>query len=183
MSFSNETKVPDTLSLARSAAIGAGDMSLAVRGELTRILATNGNNRRKALRAGFEELLQREALSRAEMTELSAIVDQIFEEPQGPHPKTAERLRACYRKLILDSSSSPAALAIASVVNSLLNSSIAKNDEPKEAVASSREGDVLFGSFGAVVGAGIGWGIGGPIGAGVGAVVGAAVGVCIEEGE
>ncbi|MGI5143635.1 MULTISPECIES: hypothetical protein [unclassified Streptomyces] len=143
-------------------------------------MAANGGDRQRALHSGFDELVKRDGLRRTEATELVAIFRLLFDAPEGTDPNLARRVRAYYGELILDPCSSPVALAIVSVVNSLLTPSSASSGEP--AMKAISTGDALFGGFGAVVGAGIGWGFGGPIGAGIGAVVGAAVGICIEEG-
>jgi hypothetical protein len=174
-----ETRTPDTSVQARASAICAGDLSLAVRAELTRLMAANGGDRRKALPAGFDQLVERNVLSRPDATDLAAIVDALFDASAGPDTPLAQQVRRYYRTLTLDTGSSPAALAIASVLNSLLSPSIANGNEPLRQAVSR---DIAGGAVGAVVGAGIGAGFGGPIGAGVGAVVGAAVGVCIAEG-
>ena len=105
----------------------------------------------------------------------------FFAAPDGHDPKLAHRASTYFQALSVDFDSSPAALAIASVISSLTSPSKAAGTGNPQA-AASRAGDAAFGGFGAVVGAGIGWGIGGPIGAGIGAVVGGAVGVCISEG-
>jgi len=171
-----EATTTDTAALARAAAMSAGDLSVAVRAELARLLAANGGDRRKALPSGFDELVARKAVSRTEATELAAIMDLLFD---GPDTNLAQRVRAYYRKLILNPGASPAALAIASVINSLLTPSTVSSGDLKPQAVS--KGDVIGAGVGAVIGAGIGAGFGGFIGAGVGAVVGAAVGVCIEE--
>lgn len=129
------------------------------------------------MKTGFDVLVQRSALSQAEAGELAPIVDMLFDAPNG-NPDIAQRVRAFYRKAALDPNSTSTALAIASVINSLVGSGAAPRGETIAPALSS--GDGLFGGTGAVIGAGIGFGFGGPLGAGVGAVVGAAVGVCIE---
>jgi hypothetical protein len=108
-------------------------------------------------------------------------MEMFFAAPDGHDPKLAHRASTYFQALSVDFDSSPAALAIASVISSLTSPSKAAGTGNPQA-AASRAGDAAFGGFGAVVGAGIGWGIGGPIGAGIGAVVGGAVGVCISEG-
>jgi hypothetical protein len=172
------TATPEAL-LARTTAMSAGDMSLAVRAELGRLLTAGGGDRRKALPAGLDELVGRNALTKAEATELGRIVDRLFDVPDGSDPQLAQEIRTYYRALTLDPASSPAALAVASVVNSLVGPRAASGGELSARAIST--GDVGFGAVGALVGAGIGWGFGGPVGAGIGAVVGAAVGVCIEK--
>jgi hypothetical protein len=164
---------------ARWLATSAGHLTHAVRAELGRLLVKNGGDRRKALAAGFAELATRKTLHATEAKELAAIMEMFFNAPDGQDPKLAERASTYFNVLTLDAGSSPAALAIASVISSFTSSTKGTGSRHAHAVST---GDAVFGGFGAVVGAGIGFGFGGPIGAGIGAVVGAAVGVCIEEG-
>ena len=125
----------------------------------------------------------RKILHAKEATELAAIMEMFFDAPSGQDTKLAHRASTYFQALSVDFDSSPAALAIASVISSLTSpSKAAGGGTPHVAAAASRGQDAAYGGFGAVIGAGIGWGIGGPIGAGIGAVVGGAVGVCISEG-
>jgi len=165
----------------RSLAMSAGHLTRAVSAELGRLLVANGGDRRKALAAGFGELVTRKALQTTEATELAAIMEMFFDAPHGDDPKLAQRASTYFDVLTLDPGSSSAALAIASVISSLTSPTKARGAGSQQTAAVST-GDVIGGGFGAVVGAGIGFGFGGPIGAGIGAVVGGAVGVCIEEG-
>ncbi len=166
----------------RGLAMSAGHVTVAMRAELGRLLAASRGDKRKALAAGLAELHNRKIVHAKEATELAAIMEMFFDAPDGQDPKLAKRASTYFHTLSLDFDSSPAALAIASVISSLTAPKKAGGTGNPQAAAASRAGDAVFGGFGAVVGAGIGWGIGGPIGAGVGAVVGAAVGVCISEG-
>ena len=166
----------------RGLAMSAGHVTVAMRAELGRLLAASRGDKRKALAAGLAELHNRKIVHAKEATELAAIMEMFFDAPDGQDSKLAKRASTYFHKLSLDFDSSPAALAIASVISSLTAPKAAGGGGTHAAAAASRGGDAVFGGFGAVVGAGIGWGIGGPIGAGVGAVVGAAVGVCISEG-
>jgi len=175
-----ETYLPaaDASLLARTTAMSAGDLSLAVRTELGRLLAAGDGDRRKAVPAGLDELVGRKALTKAEAADLGRIMDRLFDVPDGSDPQLAQEIRTYYRALTLDPASSPVALAVASVLNSLVRPGTAGNGGLRRQAVST--GDAVFGGTGALIGAGIGWGFGGPVGAGVGAVVGAAVGVCIE---
>lgn len=164
---------------ARSLAISAGQLSVAVSAELGRLLVANRGDRRKALAAGFTELTARKTLHAKEATELAAIMEMFFDSPDGQNSKLAMQASSYFHALIMDAGSSPAALAIASVITSLTSPSKTP-DSSKSQKVSVTKGDAAFGGFGAVVGAGIGFGFGGPIGAGIGAAVGAVVGVCIE---
>jgi hypothetical protein len=168
--------------LGRGVAMSAGHLTVAMRAELGRLLAASRGDKRKALAAGLSELHTRKILHAKEATELAAIMEMFFDAPDGHDPKLAHRASTYFQALSVDFDSSPAALAIASVISSLTSPSKAAGTGNPHAAAASRAGDAVFGGFGAVVGAGIGWGIGGPIGAGIGAVVGGAVGVCISEG-
>ena len=179
MEHERGTKMADVSSTVRAAAISAGDVSVAVRSELRRLRAENDGDRQKAVHAGLTELVKRDTLAESEAKELAAIFDLLFAVPDGADPKLAKRVQAYYQALVLNPVSSPAAIAVASVLNTLVSSGAADGGRPK-AMALSRQ-DALFGGVGALVGAGIGFGFGGPIGAGVGAAVGAAVGVCMED--
>lgn len=163
----------------RSFALSAGQITRAVSSELGRLLVANGGDRRKAVAAGFAELATRKHLQAKEATELADTMEMLFNAPDGQDPKLSQRASAYFHALILDPSSSPAALAIASVINSLTVPTKAASAGSPQAAAATKA-DALFGGFGAVIGAGIGAGFGGPLGAGIGAVVGAAVGVCLE---
>jgi hypothetical protein len=166
----------------RSLAMSAGHITLAVSAELGRLLAAHGGDRRKALAAGFAELTTRKTIQPKEATELAAIMEMFFDAPHGQDSKLAKRASTYFHALVLDAGSSPAALAVASVITSLTSPTKAPDaGSTQKAAAAVSKGDVVFGGFGAVVGAGIGFGFGGPIGAGIGAAVGAAVGVCIEK--
>ena len=165
----------------RSLAMSAGPLTLAVSAKLGRLLVANRGDRRKALAAGFAEMTTRKTLHAKESAELATIMEMFFNAPDGQDPVLAQRASTYFHALILDPGSSPAALAIASVISSLTSRTKAAGDGTPQTAAAVSKGDAVFGGFGAVVGAGIGFGFGGPIGAGIGAVVGAAVGVCIKE--
>ncbi|MET9022666.1 hypothetical protein ABZV93_22060 [Actinopolymorpha sp. NPDC004070] len=169
----------DSSLAVRGTVISAGDISVTVRSALRRLRADNDGDRQKAVHAGLDELVSREALTRDEAKELSAIFDLFFASPDGTDPKLVRRVQAFYQGLVLDQGSSPAAVAVASVLNSLVSKRPADGDQP--APRSLKAGDAVFGGTGALVGAGIGFGFGGPIGAGIGAAVGGAIGVCIED--
>jgi hypothetical protein len=160
--------------------MSAGHITSSVSAELGRLLAANGGDRRKALAAGFAELTTRKTIHAKEATELAAIMEMFFEAPDGQDSKLAKRASAYFHALVLDAGSSPAALAVASVITSLTAPTKAADAGGTLKAAAVSKGDAVFGGFGAVVGAGIGFGFGGPIGAGIGAAVGAAVGVCVE---
>jgi hypothetical protein len=82
MEQTDKTRTQDTAMLARATAMSAGDVSIAVRAELTRLLAANGGDRWKALPSGFGRLVEQEALSKAEAAELQGV-------PQSSFPRSA----------------------------------------------------------------------------------------------
>jgi hypothetical protein len=144
--------------LGRGVAMSAGHLTVAMRAELGRLLAASRGDKRKALAAGLSELHTRKILHAKEATELAAIMEMFFAAPDGHDPKLAHRASTYFQALSVDFDSSPAALAIASVISSLTSPSKAAGTGNPQA-AASRAGDAAFGGFGAVVGAGIGWGI------------------------
>ena len=163
---------------SRWLAISAGQISTAVSAELGQLLVASRGDRRKAEVAGLDEMATRKILHAKEATELSAIMELFFDAPNGQDAKLAHRANTYLQALIVDSGSSPAALAIVSVIKSLTQTK-ASAAVGQPTAAAVTKGDLLFGGVGAVIGAGIGAGFG-PIGIGIGAAVGAAVGVCIE---
>ena len=165
----------------RLSAMSAGPLALAVSAELGRLMVANRGDRRKALAAGFAEMATRKTLHAKEATELAKIMEMFYDAPDGQDPKLAERASAYFQALILDPASSPAAVAIASVITSLTSPTKTAGAGSLKKAAAAKAGDGLYGGVGAVIGAGIGFGFGGPIGASIGAVVGAAVGICINE--
>jgi hypothetical protein len=162
---------------SRWLAISAGQISTAVSAELGQLLVASRGDRRKAVTAGLNEMATRKILQAKEATEVSAIMEMFFDAPNGQDAKLSHRANTYLQTLFVDPGSSPAALAIVSVVKSLTSQTKASAAVSKPTAAAVTKGDVLFGGVGAVIGAGIGAGFG-PIG--IGAAVGAAVGVCIE---
>jgi hypothetical protein len=167
--------------LGRGVAMSAGHLTVAMRVELGRLLAASRGDKRKALAAGLSELHTRKILHAKEATELAAIMEMFFAAPDGHDPKLAHRASTYFQALSVDFDSSPAALAIASVISSLTSPSKAAGTGNPQA-AASRAGDAAFGGFGAVVGAGIGWGHRRPDRRRYRRRRRRAVGVCISEG-
>jgi hypothetical protein len=105
--------------LGRGVAMSAGHLTVAMRVELGRLLAASRGDKRKALAAGLSELHTRKILHAKEATELAAIMEMFFAAPDGHDPKLAHRASTYFQALSVDFDSSPAALAIASVISSL----------------------------------------------------------------
>jgi hypothetical protein len=104
--------------LGRGVAMSAGHLTVAMRAELGRLLAASRGDKRKALAAGLSELHTRKILHAKEATELAAIMEMFFAAPDGHDPKLAHRASTYFQALSVDFDSSPAALAIASVITS-----------------------------------------------------------------
>jgi hypothetical protein len=134
--------------LGRGVAMSAGHLTVAMRVELGRLLAASRGDKRKALAAGLSELHTRKILHAKEATELAAIMEMFFAAPDGHDPKLAHRASTYFQALSVDFDSSPAALAIASVISSLTSPSKAAGTGNPQA-AASRAGDAAFGGFGA----------------------------------
>jgi hypothetical protein len=171
----------------RSLAIAAGDLQVAIRREVQRLLAEHQGNTMSALKVGLERLRSAEHIHGAEFDTLVGVCESVFAADRGKlDAKIAyEKTRSAYDQLLLDGSSSPVALTILSVLSSAysLAFSTAGSHVGEHLIAAkiSQGGDIgLAGGvvLGTIVGGIIG-GFGGAILGGViGGVVGTAVGLC-----
>lgn len=169
----------------RTIAIAAGDLQVAVRREVQRLLEEHKGNPMGAVRVGLERLLSDGAISSSEFTALSEVCESVFAAERGKiDAKTAyQRTRTVYDQLLLDNGSSPIALATLSVLSAAYTSALsgaspgavvlaAKSDVPGQIGIA---GGLLIGG---IIGGSIG-GLGGAvIGGVVGGIVGGAVGIC-----
>jgi hypothetical protein len=171
----------------RSLAIAAGDLQVAIRREVQRLLTEHHGNAMSALKVGLERLRSAEQIRAAEFDTLVDVCESVFAADRGKlDAKIAyEKTRSAYDLLLLDSGSSPVALTILSVLSSAysLTFSTAGSTMGEHLVAAKigQGGDIgLAGGvvLGTIVGGLIG-GLGGAIIGGViGGVVGTAVGLC-----
>lgn len=190
----NSTFVGDgALSAAvRAFAMNAGDMSLTIQSEVTRIMNQQGNSQVKAVRVGIDHLLKESYISPREAADLKAICNHVFGSTRAGADisKAASQVQQLYRNMTVSMKSSSAALAIASAACAQLNA--AHTDEktigPKTLLISvsgtpgARAGAIIGGVLGAVFG-GLGGGLlGAGIGGAIGTGVGAAVGYCNDKG-
>ena len=171
-------KVPidnSTFSTERVIALSAGDINQAVRKRVSEILARNPKNIAATFKEGFQELVDRGAISAAEsqiLAKLFRLLLDVTRDRTDPEDAFLE-IRTTYHEMIADQGSSAVALAIAGVASSSF--SLDKNSPLK--VNKTAGG---FGAgIGALTGAGIGFGIGGPIGGAIGGVIGGAVGATV----
>jgi hypothetical protein len=170
-----------TLSAAhqRAIAISAGDLQVAVKREVVRLVDQFKGDTLSAAKVGLERLRTDELISLPEFNLLSEICEAVFAAQRGKIDlKTAhDRVRCVYDELLLDTGSSPVAIAIASVAAGAY-ASVSSNDSAPGKMAATRNPNApdLGMVGGAIIGAGIGGAIGGFVGGGLGAVIGGIVG-------
>ncbi|MGC2448779.1 MAG: hypothetical protein WA477_14120 [Candidatus Sulfotelmatobacter sp.] len=161
----------------RTMAIAAGDLHIAVRQEVIRLLEEHKNNPLSVAKYGLERLRAEGQLTEQEFISMSQICDAVFAAQRGKIDSGTAyaTVRRVYDQLLVDGGSSPMALAIASVASGALASNPG-DPRPAAALAASRSnGDIgLVG--GVIVGGIIGGVIGGAGGAIIGGVIGGIVG-------
>jgi hypothetical protein len=160
---------------ARAIALGAGDMSQAIRRRVAELLRSNRNNIFEVLKVGLQELVARKAISTGESQRLNDIFRLVMDvERDRADPEDAYlKIRGMYHEMAIDQQCSSAALAIAGVASSSF--ALEKNSPLKVNKTAGAAGAIA----GAATGVGIGWGIGGPIGGAIGGVIGGAVGATV----
>lgn len=180
----NLTISSNDLSNAKAIAISSGDLSIAIRNEVIKIMESNKNNVYQSVKEGLKELLKRECISAEELDELQNICDTIFNTLRGKLESEDAffSIRNIYSNLLINKNSSPTALAIASVSSSIFtyekSNSVNIRILPGDAAAGALTGGIIGATFGAATGGFIGAGIG----AAIGAAAGAAIGWCNENG-
>src|SRR3954447_24935465 len=132
-----ETTAHNGSILVRASAISAGDFGSALRAELALLLKAGDGGRRKALPLALAQLVERGGLTKTEATELGALVDLLFDSPDATDTSMARRVSAYYRKLVLDPSLSPIALAVVSVINSFYAPQPANSGSPQGPVVAA----------------------------------------------
>lgn len=167
---------------ARTMAIGAGDLSIAVRNEVKSILSKNRNNVRRALVESLSILKERELINEGECPLLEDVLGHLLRSVRGKgDPEEAYfAIQRTYNALLIDQSSSPTALAIASVAKSAFD--LEKSNSVSLAPNSTGAGAAVGAAIGAAIGGLAGGWIGAGIGAAIGGAAGAAIGWCNETG-
>jgi hypothetical protein len=169
---------------AKSIAVSAGDLSVAVREEVRKIInkKENKNNILKSIYSGLDELLERGVISEKEVKPLKRICGHLLLatlENKDEENKEKDRedaffaIKKLYNEMLADQECSPAALSIASVIHSSFG--FEKSNSVKIIPETTGAGAAM----GAIIGAGFGAGFGGPIGAGIGGAIGGIVGAAI----
>ena len=179
----------DNIHAVRSFAMNAGQFAVLVSREVARVMAEHKNNQAKSIHYGIDRLLQAGCVSEAETATLKKIANLVLGATrQGADvAQAAAEAGQLYHGLMMISSSSPVALAIASAASSSLSAqheSTMTQSGHEVALASvtitpagpgtgAVIGGILGGLFGSVFGP-----IGAGVGAGIGAAAGAGIGYC-----
>lgn len=162
---------------ARTLAASAGDHRVAVMREVRRLLHDNEGNQLKAVEAGLDRLAQDGLITRRDHSDLGKICAYVFaaQMRDDSQEAAASKVQAVYDGMLVSSTSSAVALAIASIASSRPAAPRVERDAASESTEAriSRSDKVDTGIVGgAVAGAVIGGAIGGPGGAIIGSVVG-----------
>lgn len=168
------------LATVKAIAISSGDISVAVSEEVSKRFPSKKRNALRTVNEGLKELLERELITAKEHVELQTICKLFVEAVVGK--KDAEdsffAIRKAYQSMILNQSTSPVALAIASTANSSFN--FVKSNSVTITPGNTGTGAVVGAIIGGIVGGLMGGGLGAGIGAAIGAAAGAAIG-CSNE--
>jgi hypothetical protein len=164
---------------ARTLAVSAGDHRVAVMREVHRSLAEG--DQLQAANAGIDRLVRARLITDQDRESIEQICGHVFASQKGDSPSEVAfaHVRVIYDRMLLDTSSSPVALAIASIASSGSTPAIPDDpDRPDPVVrAMGRSDQVDMGIVGgAVSGAVVGGLLGGPGGAIVGGVIGGIAG-------
>lgn len=168
---------------ARSIAMSTGDLSTAIRREFERVLDEQNGSQLEATKVGIDELVKRDLIHSDEVEDLKLLCDLVFQAVEGETEtsEAAATVRKIYHRMVLDSHGSPAALGIASAVNSIFDDGAEFRDSARDITIvpqNAATGAVVGALAGAGAGAALGGGVGAAIGAAVGAAVGAVFGAC-----
>jgi len=105
---------------ARNIAMGAGELSVAVRREVARIMIQQHGHQLSALKVGVNELLERGLIESGEVQDLNLICELVFpgsERKKIGSQAAAAKIQELFQKMSINSNCSPVALAVASVAN------------------------------------------------------------------
>jgi hypothetical protein len=161
----------------RELAIAAGDYRAAVMREVRRLLAESHGNQFLAAKAGLERLSDAGLITVQDDRALGQICEAVFAAQRGKlgTDDAFGRVRAIYDQMLVDTSTSPVALAIASIASSRrLTSASGEAGLPEGVMAAmSRSDQVDMGIVGGAIGGAV---IGGVIGGAGGAIIGGVIG-------
>jgi hypothetical protein len=168
----------------RAVATGAGDWSVVVVREVSKILAAERKRRPETLARCVDELRSRDFISDEEAKDLKQIMAAFFNAIRGKTDGGVDHVTILdrYGRLCLDRNASPVAVAIASVAarNVVVPTAAPWTHEKFAAAIKITPGSTGAGALtGAVIGGAIGGAVGGAAGAGLGAMIGAAAGASV----
>jgi len=165
----------------RAVAAGAGDWSVVVVHEVSRIMAAERKRRPEALARCIDELRSREFISDEETKDLKQIMAAFFGAVRGKTEIGADRVTILdrYGRLCFDRNASPVAVAIASVAARNLVTAPRPPAGVVPAITITPGNTGVGALTGAVIGGTIGGAVGGTVGAGLGALIGASAGAAV----
>ena len=176
----------------RALAISAGELSIAIRNEVKKILQENHHSISRSLDSGLKELVSRELISSQECENLDGICKHLLNAIRGKEAGEQAYLaiKSTYHRMLIDPSTSPAALSIASVAHSAFDIEDSGSGSPEKTMAqvvitpmSTGAGAAIGAIIGGVIGGLAGGGLGAGLGAAIGGAAGAAIGWCNENGK
>ena len=182
--FTTSFKDINEFSNARTIAISAGDLSVAVRNEVIRIMESNKNTVLPSIIDGLNELLERKLITSKEFEVLKDICELIFKSIRGKidGEDAFFSIRKYYSSMLIDQNSSPTALAIASISSSVFDFEKSNSVSVTIIPGNAGSGAVIGGVFGGIIGGIVGGGLGAGLGAAIGGAAGAAIGWCNDKG-
>jgi hypothetical protein len=165
----------------RALAVSAGDYRVSVMREVHRMLAQAGDNQLEAARSGLDRLVADGLITTHDRKHVDQMCADVFSLQRGEvaQEDASAKIRVTYDQMLVDTTTSPVALAIASIASSGSTPELpADIGLPKNTLAKiSRSDKIDMGIVGgAIAGAAIGGAIGGFGGAVAGAVVGGIAG-------
>jgi hypothetical protein len=172
---------------ARLVGIAAGDLRAAVSREVRSVVRDAHGDRYEAIKLGLKRIFHDGWVTERDLKSLNTLVG-IVQSTAGKTdvPEAAvKKVRDTYHALLADSSSSPAALAIAAVINNLFTptelAQAGGGVAYRIVIQDPQTGGALIGGvIGAVIGGALGGAVGAGVGAGLGGTIGGAVGECLD---
>jgi hypothetical protein len=180
----------DSLVAIRTIAMSAGDLSLSVMQEVTRIMAQEGNSQVKSVQLGIDRLREDGHISAEETKQLKSISRLVLGATRatGDASQSAVQVREIYQAMVISGKGNPVALAIASAATASLShrqehaAPAVTADAATITPGSTGAGAVIGGVIGGIIGGLVGGGLGAGLGAAIGAAAGGAIGFCNKAG-
>lgn len=172
---------------ARAVARGTGELAVAMRSEIAKVLSKNRGHQLKAIHAGIDQLKKQNLIQADEVSVLKKVCDLTFDIERGKtdRSKGLAGIAAIHQEIMVNHDASPVAIAIVSTIHSTLQAaSRPAGDSQMKAVitpGNPATGAAIGGVIGGVIGGIVGGPLGAGLGAGIGAAAGAVIGLCNED--